>query len=113
MYFLLFVGSYIIGRNCRTEIDPCGGDEESIAAGAGNPCKNGGECVAARRWRSGSVGGSSSSMKHQQIYSCICQLGYTGENCEVSVILNNMTVAFCGIYNLIIINRIVCGVLTD
>lgn len=85
---LFFVGS-IIGRNCRTQIDPCGGDEESIAAGAGNPCKNGGECVAVRRWRSGGVAGGSSSAKQQQIqtYSCICQLGYTGENCEVSIII--------------------------
>ncbi|XP_025418110.1 uncharacterized protein LOC112688909 [Sipha flava] len=72
------------GKSCRTQIDPCGSDGESGANGSTNPCKNGGECVPARpRWRSGGSGSSTKQQQQQQTYSCICQWGYTGENCEI------------------------------
>jgi len=53
-------------------------------AGSGNPCKNGGECVPLRRWRGGGGSGlTAKQQQQQQTYSCICPLGYSGENCEV------------------------------
>ena len=46
------------GNNCQIDIDECEGD----------PCQNGGTCVDG-----------------VAEYTCLCQLGYTGHNCEQEI----------------------------
>ena len=64
LHDLLYRGSHLtvkirlnILHNCLFQLDPC----------ATNPCLNGGRCQ-----RSGST-----------TYTCICSVGYTGNNCNI------------------------------
>lgn len=51
---------FFLGKDCDVDIDDC----------ASNPCVNGGECV-----------------DQVNTYRCICPVGYTGYQCEVSCII--------------------------